>query len=128
MLFLLIERNKLFVSKKQIARDEADIGWSNLGCSSDIRNKFAWCTGYKIYSPYYLFSRYPLETTKFWNLTKLLSPRSWMWTFVSIITIVLMMKIFTKVGVGLGCDTSIQDITLVPFRQNTSYIISFYII
>ena len=101
---------------EQIKNDEADIGWMNFPCTSATRNKYSWGTCYSLYAPYYLFSRYPLETTKFWNLTKLLSPKSWMWTFGSIITIIICLKIFTIAGVGIGCGTAVQDITLVPFR------------
>ena len=68
------------------------------------------------YAPMYFFSRYPLETTKVWNLVKLLTPISWIWTFAAIISIVIMLKCFTLIGTYLGCNTSVQDITLVPFR------------
>ena len=78
--------------------------------------KYAWCHAYRGYRTFYLFSRYPLETTKVWNLLKLLTPISWIWTISSILTVVVCFQIFTMAGVRLGCGTKNQDITLVPFR------------
>ena len=68
------------------------------------------------YLPYYFFTRYPLETTKVWNLFKLLTPTSWIWTFSAIVVIVFVLKCFTLIGTSLGCITSVQDVTLVPIR------------
>ena len=80
------------------------------------RMKVVLCPPAINYQPYYFFSGYPKETTKLWNLIKLLTPISWLWTFSAIISILVMLKFFTFVGVYLGIQTSVQDITLVPFR------------
>ena len=80
------------------------------------RSKVVLCPPPTDYQPQYFFTRYPQETTKIWNLTKLLTLTSWIWTFSTIIVTVIMLKLFTLVGTYLGCDTSVQDITLVPFR------------
>ena len=80
------------------------------------RSKVAHCPPPINYLPHYFFTRYPQEKTKIWNLLKLLTPTSWIWTFSAIIITVLILKLFTLVGTYLGCGTSVQDITLVPFR------------
>ena len=80
------------------------------------RSKVALCPPAVTYLPYYFFTRYPLETTKLWNLINLLTPSSWIWTFSAIISIIITMKVLTVVGSYLGSETSFQDVTLVPFR------------
>ena len=70
-----------------------------------------------VYGPYYFFTRYPLETTKFWNIIYLFTPESWMWTFITIFTIVLSLYLAKTLSVKLGlCGNSTEEITLFPFR------------
>ena len=95
--------------------DEADMAVFGFGCTYG-RSKVALCPPAMTYEPHYFFTRYPLETTKLWNLLNLLTPTSWIWTFSSIFSIVIMLKILTVVGSYLGIETSVQDVTLVPFR------------
>ena len=95
--------------------DEADMAVAGFGCTYG-RMEVVHCPPAISYQPFYFFTRYPLETTKLWNLFKLLTPTSWIWTFASIISSVAMLKLLTFVGVNLGCGTSVQDVTLVPFR------------
>ena len=68
------------------------------------------------YQPKYWWIRYPLETTKMWNLIYLFTPTSWMWTFLSIASIVTTLKIFSMVGTKLGLNLLSEEITLFPFR------------
>ena len=68
------------------------------------------------YQPRYFFTRYPLETTKMWNLIYLFTPDSWMWTFLSIASIVVTFKIFSMIGTRLGLNFLTEEITLFPFR------------
>ena len=95
--------------------DEADLAIFGFGCTYG-RSKVALCQPAVQYLPMYFFSRFPQETTKIWNLVKLLTPTSWIWTFSSIISVVILLKCFTVIGTFLGCHTSVQDLTLVPFR------------
>ena len=95
--------------------DEADVAVFGYGCTYE-RSQVAHCPPAIQFIPYYFFTRFPLEETKIWNLVKLLTPISWFWTFVSIISIVVILKLFSLVGIGLGCTSEYQDITLVPFR------------
>ena len=66
--------------------------------------------------PYYWFTRYPKETTKVWNLVYLFTPTSWMWTFMSIFSVVLVMSSFTLVYKKLGMSTMTEEIILFPHR------------
>ena len=99
--------------------DEADMAVYRFTCTYGI-SKVALCPPATAHYPLYFFAKYPQETTKIWNLTKLLTPTSWTWTFTAIVSIVIMLKCFTLVGIYLGCSTTVQDITLVPFRWRGS--------
>ena len=70
-----------------------------------------------VYGHDYFFTRYPLETTKFWNLIYLFTPESWMSTFISIFTIILTLYIARTLAVKLGLSAdSTEEIILFPFR------------
>ena len=70
-----------------------------------------------VYGHEYFFTRYPLETTKFWNIIYLFTPESWMWTFLSIFTIVLVLFLARTLSVKLGLSgDSTEEIILFPFR------------
>ena len=64
--------------------------------------------------PYYFFSRYPLETTRLWNLKNLLSPTSWFAYFLTIILVISFLKLSSYVGTKLGLNTVTEEIALVP--------------
>ena len=64
----------------------------------------------------YIFSRYPLETTKLWNLKNLLTPGSWFAYFITISFVIISLKLSCYVGVRLGLNTITEEIALVPFR------------
>ena len=91
------------------------MGVPRLACTYG-RNKVANCPPAVTYKQVYFITRFPDETTKIWNLTKLLTPTAWIWTFSAIVSIVIMLKCFTVVGTYLGNHTAVQDLTLVPFR------------
>ena len=70
-----------------------------------------------IYGHEYFFTRYPLETTKFWNLVYLFTPEAWMWTFISILTIILVLYLARILSEKLGLSgDSTEEIILFPFR------------
>ena len=68
------------------------------------------------YKPHYKYTRYPLETTKMWNLIYLFTPTSWMWSFLSIVSIVISLKMFNMIGTRLRLNLLSEEITLFPFR------------
>ena len=56
------------------------------------------------------------EKTKIWNLFRLFTPTSWMWTFISIGTAVTCLKLATFIGTKFGMSTFTEEITLFPYR------------
>ena len=68
-----------------------------------------------MYTPNYWWTRYPLPTTRMWNLIYLFSPACWMWTFLSIASIVISLKIASMIGERLGIILVLKEITLFPF-------------
>ena len=96
--------------------DEADMGVEGMLCTYE-RSRVVLCPHPVHYFPMYFFSRYPLETTKMWNLFKLLTPTCWLMVFLSILSIIMMLKFFTFVANSLKkSPTTLMDITLVPIR------------
>ena len=80
------------------------------------RSKVAFCPPALLYSPLHFWSRYPLETTKLWNLKNLLTPTSWFAYFITIIIVIFCLKLCCYVGRELGLNTVTEEIALVPFR------------
>ena len=102
---------KVFLIKIEMKKaDLAVFGFAvNLG-----RIKVAHALPSVMYQPFYWWTRYPLETTKMWNLIYLFTPSSWMWTFLSIASIVITLKIFSTVETRLGLNSISEEITLFP--------------
>ena len=88
---------------------------SGYGCTYG-RGTVAHCIHSILFQPTYFWSRYPLETTKLWNLKNLLTPTSWLAYFISITFIVLFFKLSCYVGRELGLSTVTEEIALVPTR------------
>ena len=79
-------------------------------------NKSSNCVPF-VFGYEYFFTRYPLETTKFWNLIYLFTPESWMWTFISIPTIIFSLYLARTLSVKIGLSgDSTEEIVLIPFR------------
>ena len=99
----------------KIESDEADLAVFGFACTYG-RSKVALCPPAVAYYPAYFFSRYPLETTKLWNLSNLLTPASWFAYFLTIIIIIFCLKLCCYVGRKLGLNMVTEEIALVPFR------------
>ena len=67
------------------------------------------------YTPMYFWTKYPAETTRMWNLVNLFTPASWLWTFLSISSIVVSLKIASMIGARLRMNYMLEEITLFPF-------------
>ena len=86
-----------------------------LKCTYGI-SKVALCPPAVAYLPYYFYSRYPLETTRLWNLKNLLTPMSWFAYFITIISVIMSLKLSCYFGRKLGLNMVTEEIALVPFR------------
>ena len=64
-----------------------------------------------------LYTQYPMEASKFWNLINLFTTESWSWIAGTIFMVVLTLKISTFAGRKLGLKTRTEEITLVPYRS-----------
>ena len=98
----------------KIEKDNADLAGFGFGCSYE-RSQVVLCSPAIMYTPNFIFSRYPAETTRIWNLFNLLTPTAWFWTIVSICLSASVLKFFTYAGTHLGIDTGSEEITLFPF-------------
>ena len=112
---LTLHMGPLQIIISQIESDEADLAAWGFGCTYG-RSKVALCPPAVSYQPFYFFSRYPVETTKLWNLKNLLTPTSWFAYFVTIIIVIFSLKICCYVGRKFGLTTVTEEIALVPFR------------
>ena len=81
-----------------------------------MKSKVTFCPPALSYAPEYFFTRYPLETSKLFNLKNLLTPGSWFAYFITIIFVIISLKLSCYVGVKLGLNTVTEEIALVPFR------------
>ena len=95
--------------------NNADVAVSLYFC--DItKNYYVSCQPGISFSPFYFWTRYPLEKSKIFNILNLFSPESWIGTFLSITAMVISLKIATYIGVKLGLDTATEEIILFPLR------------
>ena len=90
-------------------------GYYAMACNHQ-RSKVVLCSPIVNYGHMHFFSRYPLEKTKIWNLTNLLTINSWIAYLVTIITVLISLKVSCHVGQKLGLGTVTEEIALVPFR------------
>ena len=68
------------------------------------------------YEPYYWFTRYPEEKSKVWNLLNLFSPSSWIFIFISILSVVFFISLSTLFYKKAGVRTLTEEIILFPYR------------
>ena len=85
------------------------------GDSLSQRMAVANCQHYT-FQPMYFWSRYPIPTTKFWNLLELFDPPSYFLTWFTLTLVVIVMKILTKYGARLGLAFAQTEILCVPFQ------------
>ena len=103
------------VIQHQVESGEADLAVPDVLCGGDLQ-RVGLCAPPTSYGPAYFWTRYPLERSKFWNLTHLFSPVSWMWTFLTFLLIVVSFKLASFVGTILGLRSGSEEVTLIPFR------------
>ena len=84
-------------------------------CNVNV-SKIANCPPAILYAPYNFYTRYPPETTKFWNLKNLLTLDSWLAYLTTIIIVIFSLKLSSYFGQRLGLKTITEEIALVPFR------------
>ena len=99
----------------QIQNNEVDFLTAH-GICTEQKNVVGLCLPAIQYENYYIWTKYPNEKTKLWNLAKLLTPASWLWTFISILTAVFSLKFACFIGTKLGLGVQQEGVVLFPFR------------
>ena len=101
-------------------QDQGDLTLPGYTCSFP-RLTVANCAPAINWNYYRIYTQYPPEASKFWNLTNLFTPESWMWIFGTIFIVVISLKFATYVGQKLGVETGTKEIVLLPFRFFKTY-------
>ena len=71
-----------------------------------------------------MYTQYPMEASKFWNLLNLFTPESWFWIIGTIFVVVLSLQVSAYIGKKLGIRTQSIEVCLVPFRSVTVLVFS----
>ncbi len=64
-----------------------------------------------------MYTQYPMEASKFWNLLNLFTPESWFWIIGTIFIVVFSLKFSAYIGKKMGIRIASEEICLVPFRS-----------
>ena len=90
-------------------------------------NTFINETFFPSFQQQFFYSKYPDETSKFFNLIRIISPLSWLCTFSSITLVVTCTKIITVLGLKqFKMKSQNQSIMLFPDRFELSKINYFW--
>ena len=82
------------------------------------------CAPFVAYIPNYFFSRYPRQVSKLWNLLGLFTPAAWLFSFISFLSVVLVLKITAVVGTKyFDLKSMTKEMVLNPFRHGVEKII-----
>ena len=65
----------------------------------------------------HIFTRYPLPTTRMWNLLSIFDPPAYTCFFSSLALTVLIMKLYTYLGSKIGLDNASEEFILIPLRS-----------
>ena len=107
----------------QVVDGKADIATAGFACTHQ-RMEVVNCAPFVAYIPNYFFSRYPRQVSKLWNLLGLFTPAAWLLSFISFISVVLVLKISAVVGTKyFELKTITKEMVLNPFRQSVAKII-----
>ena len=99
----------------QVQQDRADVTLPYYSCSF-ARLSVVNCRPSTV-DRIHMYTQYPMEASKFWNLLNLFTPESWFWIVGTIFVVVLSLKMSAYIGKKLGMRTQSIEICLVPFRS-----------
>ena len=78
--------------------------------------KVVHCTHPVRYSPEHFFTRYPLPSTRMWNLMSIFDIPAYICFFTSLSLTVVIMKFYTYLGSMMGLETVTEEFILIPLR------------
>ena len=96
-------------------QDKADVALPNYSCSF-ARLAFTNCRE-AAWDTLSMYTQYPMEASKFWNLLNLFTPESWSWIVGTIIIVVFSLKFSAYIGEKMGVRATSEEICLVPLRS-----------
>ena len=107
----------------QIEKDEADIVTpTNYACYHG-RGTVAICAPGTFYLPHFWFSKHPEKRSPVWNLVMIFTPTSWIFTFLSILSVSLFFFVSARIGASyFGLQTIRREVILSPFRSTLTNI------
>ena len=106
----------------QIVNRYADMAFDIQACSHIDYNTLPpsvmklHCNHGQMYIPMHWFTRYPLPTTRMWNLLSIFDPPAYTCFFTSLALTVILLKAYSYLGTKMGLTTISEEIILVPFR------------
>ena len=68
------------------------------------------------YGPTHFFTRYPLPSTRMWNLMSIFDIPAYICFFTSLTLTVVFMKFYTYLGSKMGLETVTEEFILIPLR------------
>ena len=68
------------------------------------------------YGKYYFWTRYPLNTTRMWNLLSIFDIPAYVCFFSSLALTVALLKLYSYFGVKTGLNVVTEEFILVPLR------------
>ena len=88
----------------------------NFACFYEY-SKVCLCAHAVTFYPMYWWTRYPLETTKFWNLLNLFHPEAWMWTFLTFLLVTVALKVTSSLGTKLELNVCSYEVVHYQGQQ-----------
>ena len=107
-------RSACYFVYPQVEQDLADFTFFGYSCTLE-RLRVANCLTNK-WNHRKMYTQYPMEASKFWNLLNLFTTESWSWIGGTLSIVILSLKLSTYVGKKLGIPTQSEEIILVPYR------------
>ena len=97
----------------QIQNNQVQLVFGDLQCT-EKSIKIVHCLPPTQFGYNYLWTRYPLATTRMWNLLSIFDPPAYTCFFTSLVLTVVFMKIYSYLGSRLGLDQVTEDFILIP--------------
>ena len=98
----------------KVERGDAELAVTGFACTRQ-RMRVADCQAVS-FDTFYFWSRYPIETTKFWNMLELMDPPSYLLFWITFTAVVGVMKIMKNYGTRMGLTSATTELICVPFQ------------
>ena len=99
----------------QLINNQSDLWVDAWNCRKELI-PFVNCPHSTHFWPPYFWTRFPLPTTRMWNLLSIFDPPAYACFFSSLILTVVFMKVFAVLGTKMGLDSESEELILIPTR------------